>query len=113
MARTTTWTCASRGGTRSPLSSPCIITRAPIIRVVLPQEVCQAYSWLPSLDRYWMLNALAKFCPNSWLVPIWRALPSPIIPSRVRVLMAPANRSLTVLRPGTTSIARTFSMKSP
>ena len=82
------------------------------MRVVLPQEVCQTCSWVPSLDRYWVWNALAKFWPSSWLVPSCSALPSPIMPSSVRVLMAPANRSLAVLRPRTTSIARTFSMKS-
>ena len=48
-----------------------------------------------------MSNTRAKFCPSSWLVPICSALPSFIIPSRVRVLIAPAKRSLAVLRPTT------------
>ncbi len=36
-----------------------------------------------------MSKALAKFWPSSWLVPICSALPSPIMASHVRVLMAP------------------------
>ena len=40
-----------------------------------------------------MSNALAKFWPSSWLVPICSALPSPIIASQASVLMAPAKRS--------------------
>ena len=59
-----------------------------------------------------MSKALAKFCPSSWLVPICSALPSPIMASQVRVLMAPANRSLAVLRPTTTGMASTSVMKS-
>ena len=59
-----------------------------------------------------MPKTLAKFCPNSWLVPIWSALPSPIIPSHVRLLTAPANRSFAVFSPTTTGIASTFTMKS-
>ena len=37
----------------------------------------------------WMENARAKFCPSSWLVPICRALPSPIIPSHDQVRSGP------------------------
>ncbi len=59
-----------------------------------------------------MSNALAKFWPSSWLVPICRALPSRIMASQVSVLMAPAKRSLAVLRPTRTGMARTFTMKS-
>ena len=59
-----------------------------------------------------MSNALAKFWPSSWLVPICSALPSRIIASQVRVLMAPANRSPAVLRPTSTGMASTLTMKS-
>lgn len=83
------------------------------MRVETPHEVCQTSSCLPSFDRYCVLKALAKLVPSSWLVPSCRALPSPIMPSRVRVLMAPAKRSLAVLRPSTTSMPSTFVMKSP
>ena len=55
-----------------------------------------------------MSKALAKFWPSSWLVPICSALPSPIIASQVSVLMAPAKRSLAVLRPTSTGMASTF-----
>lgn len=58
------------------------------MRVETPHEVCQTSSCLPSFDRYCVLKALAKLVPSSWLVPSCRALPSPIMPSRVRVLMA-------------------------
>jgi hypothetical protein len=37
-----TWVGASRGGTRSPASSPCAMISPPTIRVELPHEVCQA-----------------------------------------------------------------------
>ena len=59
-----------------------------------------------------MSKALAKFWPRSWLVPICSALPSPIIASQVRVLMAPGKRSAAVLRPGSTGRASTSTMKS-
>ncbi len=59
-----------------------------------------------------MSKALAKFWPSSWLVPICSALPSPIMASHVIVLMAPANRSLGVLRPTSTGMASTSTMKS-
>jgi len=59
-----------------------------------------------------MSKARAKFWPSSWLVPICRALPSPIMPSSVYVLVAPAKRSRAVLRPTSTGIASTFTMKS-
>ncbi len=87
--------------------------RPPTIRVETPQEVCQTYSRSAPCSWYVVLNALAKFWPSSWLVPICSALPSPIIASRVRVLMAPAKRSLAVLRPSTTSMPSTLVMKSP
>ena len=59
-----------------------------------------------------MPNALAKFWPSSCDVPICSALPSPVISSSVIVLVAPAKRSRAVLRPTTTGIARTSTMKS-
>jgi hypothetical protein len=59
-----------------------------------------------------MSNAFAKFCPSSWLVPSCRAFPSPIMPSSVYVLVAPANRSRIVLRPTITGIASIWRMKS-
>ena len=82
---TTTWTGASRGGTRSPLSSPW-----PMISAA-DQPGGHAPRRLPDVLRVRRLgrgtampNALAKFWPSSWLVPICRALPSPIIPSQVQ-----------------------------
>ncbi len=59
-----------------------------------------------------MPKARAKFWPSSWLVAICSALPSPIIPSRVSVLSAPAKRSRAVFMPTTTGMASTFTMKS-
>ena len=59
-----------------------------------------------------MSNALAKFCPSSCDVPICRALVSPIMASTVIVLVAPANRSPLVLRPGSTGTASMLTMKS-
>ncbi len=59
-----------------------------------------------------MSKARAKFCPSSWLVPICRALPSRIMASHVQVVVAPAKRSLSVLRPVSTGMARTFTMTS-
>ncbi len=84
----------------------------PTMRVDEPHEVCHTYSSDPDSDEYWVSNTLAKFWPSSWLVPICRALPSPIIASTVNVLMAPGNRSRAVLRPGSTGMASTFTMKS-
>ncbi len=83
------------------------------MRVETPQEVCQTNSRSAPCSWYVVLKALAKFWPSSWLVPICSALPSPIMPSSVRVLMAPAKRSRAVLRPSTTSMPRTLVMKSP
>ena len=56
---------------------------APTSRVDTPHDVCQACSDDPVEDWKVMSKALAKFWPSSWLVPICRALPSPIIPSMV------------------------------
>ena len=79
--------------------------RAPTMRVERPQEVCHTYSRSPA--SFWNVTskALPKFCPRSWLVPDWRALPSCIIASMVRVSRAPAKRSWALLIPRTTGIA--------
>ena len=84
----------------------------PIMRVETPHDVCQTYSWVPASVEYWVSKARAKFWPSSWLVPICSALPSPIIASQASVLMAPGNRSRAVLRPVSTGMASTFTMKS-
>ena len=109
---TTTCTGAIRGGNRRPFSSPWAMISPPIMRVDTPHDVCQTYSWLPASVENWVPNALAKFWPSSWLVPICSALPSPIIASHVKVLMAPGNRSRAVLRPVRMGMASTFTMKS-
>ena len=57
-----------------------------------------------------MSKGFEKFCPNSWLVPICSALPSPIIPSQVHVRFAPANRSRAVLWPVSTGMCSTSTM---
>ena len=54
-----------------------------------------------------MSKGREKFCPSSWLVPICRALPSPIIPSVVQVRVAPAKRSRAVLWPVSTGMLST------
>jgi hypothetical protein len=61
-----------------PLSSPCVITTAPMSRVVIPHDVPQMY-W-SVLSRAWnlMSNAFAKFCPRLCDVPACSARPSPI-----------------------------------
>jgi len=75
--------------------------------VDVPHDVVQACSTVPVADEYVMSNAFAKFWPSSCEVPICSALPSPIMASTVIVLVAPANRSRRVLRPGTTGMAST------
>ena len=48
------------GGSTRPLSSPCTMMMAPMIRVDIPQEVwCTYCSWL-SLSEYWMPKALGE-----------------------------------------------------
>ena len=84
----------------------------PIMRVDTPQEVVHAIALAPSAPWKEMSNALAKFWPSSWLVPICNALPSRIIASTVRVLVAPGKRSWGILRPRNTGMARYSSMKS-
>jgi len=72
----TTWTGASFGGRTSPLSSECAMIRAPIKRVETPHEVAHTYSSWFSLLRNFTSNALAKFCPRKWEVPVCNAFPS-------------------------------------
>ena len=74
-------TGATLGGSFRPLLSPCTMLIAPIILVVMPQEVWWQYlSWL-SLSRYLMSNACAKPSPKLWDVAPCSALPSCIIAS--------------------------------
>ncbi len=87
--------------------------RPPTIRVDTPHDVVQHSCCCPAASRYWISKARAKFWPSSWLVPICRALPSRIMASQARVLMAPGKRSRLVLRPLNTGIASTSIMKSP
>ena len=53
-----------------------------------------------------------KFCPSSWLVAICRALPSRIMASQQRLRRAPGKLSAGDLRPLSTGMASTFTMKS-
>ena len=97
---------AMRGGRTRPSSSLCVMMRAPMMRVLMPQLVAQTCSTLPSESWYLTSKALAKFCPRSWLVAACRALPSCIIASIENVSTAPAKRSLAVLTPLITGMAR-------
>ena len=67
-----------RGGRIRPLSSPCVMITPPIRRVVMPQDVCQAYC--SDLSRAWnlMSNTFEKFWPSMCDVPACSARPSPI-----------------------------------
>jgi hypothetical protein len=85
-----------RGGTRSPLSSPWVITTAPIIRVVMPQEVVWQSFRSPSSSVNSIPMARAKFWPRSCEVPHWSALPSCIIASIERLALG--TREALVLR---------------
>lgn len=51
------------GGTIIPLSSPCTMIIAPIMRVVVPHDVVYPNSCFPSLFKKEMFPDLAKFCP--------------------------------------------------
>lgn len=64
---TTTWSCATRGGRTSPLSSEWTMTMTPIERVESPHEFCQTLSLSPPGflgSSTAMLNILEKFCPR-------------------------------------------------
>ena len=73
---------ASFGGTRSPLSSPCVMTRPPIIRVLTPHDVFQANAISPFSSWNCSSKALEKFCPRLCDVPACNALLSCIIASQ-------------------------------
>jgi hypothetical protein len=79
-------------------------------RVEAPHEVCQTYSSDALGVGVGDVEGRAKFWPSSWLVPICRALPSPIIPSQVQVRVAPAKRSRAVLWPVSTGMRATSTM---
>ena len=78
----------------------------PISRVLTPQLVVQANSFLPSRERYLMPDALAKFWPRKCDVPACTALRSCTIASMQSVSTAPGKRSLALLRPVMTGMAR-------
>ena len=88
------------------------MTSPPTSRVEAPHDVCHPCTDSPVSDWNSIPNAREKFCPSSWLVPIWSALPSDIMASQVHVVVAPAKRSRSVLRPISTGTARTSTMKS-
>src|SRR5207249_11555446 len=77
-----TCTGASLGGHTRPLSSECVITSPPIMRVETPQEVFHTYSRPPAAVWYCTLNAFAKFWPRLCDVPDCSALLSCISASR-------------------------------
>ena len=112
MGTMTTWMGATRGGSTSPASSPCVITSPPIMRVETPHEVFQANSSPPPSAANFRLNCFAKFCPRLCDVPACSALLSCISASVAYVRRAPANFSDSVFRPVTTGIASHSSMNS-
>mmetsp|Transcript_45726 Transcript_45726/g.115091 ORF Transcript_45726/g.115091 Transcript_45726/m.115091 type:complete len:231 (-) Transcript_45726:648-1340(-) len=65
MGTMTTWMGATRGGSTSPLSSPCTITITPIARVLMPQLFCQANAFSFLSFSNWMLNIFEKFWPSA------------------------------------------------
>ena len=81
-------------------------------RVETPQLVCQTYSCLPSLLWNFTSKALPKFWPRSCEVPACSALPSCIMASMVYEASAPANFSLSLLRPRITGMAMNSRAKS-
>ena len=103
---------ASRGGQTSPLSSECVITKPPTMRVDTPHDVFHANAVSPFSSWNLRSNALAKFCPRLCEVPACSALLSCIIASHEYVRTAPANFSLSLLRPVITGIAIHPSMNS-
>src|SRR5207245_8790406 len=78
----TTCPGASVGGQTKPLSSECVITSPPIMRVETPQDVFHTYSRPPAAVWYCTLKAFAKFWPRLCDVPAWSALLSCISASR-------------------------------
>src|SRR2546426_6005448 len=109
MGTMTTCSGASLGGQTSPLSSECVITSPPIMRVDTPHDVFHTCSRPPAAVWYCTLKAFAKLWPRLCDVPAWSALLSCISASRAYVRRAPANFSLSVLRTVITGIAIQFS----
>ncbi|PNH09180.1 hypothetical protein TSOC_004203 [Tetrabaena socialis] len=58
-----------RGGSRSPLSSPCVMMIPPMTRVETPQLLWCTNWRLESRSRYWVPKALAKLVPRLCEVP--------------------------------------------
>jgi hypothetical protein len=112
MGTITTSVGARSGGMRSPVSSPCVITSPPIMRVDTPQLVFHAKSSPPSAVWNFSSKARAKFCPRLCDVPAWSARLSCIMASHEYVRSAPANFSAALLRPVITGMAMWVSMKS-
>ena len=69
-------TGAILGGNTSPLSSPCTMMIAPMIRVDIPHEVSYTGESLFSLFVYSIPKAFANPLPKLWLVPDCNALQS-------------------------------------
>jgi hypothetical protein len=67
---------ATRGGSTSPLSSLCVITITPSVRVVSPQLFCHACCFVFSSVSNSMPNILLKFWPRQWEVAPW--MPRPV-----------------------------------
>jgi hypothetical protein len=66
---------ATRGGSTRPFESPCVMIATPIVRVVMPQLVCQAYFSSFASSRYFMPNILEKFWPRQCDVAPWTPRP--------------------------------------
>ncbi len=114
MGTMTTCTCATRGGTTRPLSSPCVRIITPSERVVKPHEFWNtkqgAFSAPPpapaapsSAGSKEISNILEKFWPRWCEVAACTPRPLPgMKPSMEVVKSAPANFSDSLLRPLTT-----------
>lgn len=69
-----------------------------MVRVVMPQDVCQGMECFPSLSSYTMSNILPKFCPRLCEVAPWMERPEPLMyASTVVVMWPPGKRSSWVL----------------
>mmetsp|Transcript_9139 Transcript_9139/g.26677 ORF Transcript_9139/g.26677 Transcript_9139/m.26677 type:complete len:309 (+) Transcript_9139:454-1380(+) len=108
----TTCVGATFGGSTRPLSSACVMTSAPMSRVLTPQLVAQTISRLPSLFWNCTSKALAKFWPRKCEVPLCSAQPFCMSASMVYVSTAPAKRSDGLLAPGVSGTASRFSTTS-
>jgi hypothetical protein len=86
---------------------------APIMRVLSPQLVVQAYSISLFWSRNLMSNAFAKFWPRKWLVPDCSAQPFPIIASMVVAVDGAGELlALALACPGMTGMAASLMAKS-